>query len=229
MHRNSKYLALALGLIISAFILVFVLRDSRRPKTGFNVQVATNTCDCYSDFRRIVVLRVSSRGGLTINSESVPNVQLSGRLREIYDTRAERVLDLFPENDTPSQRIADVIDVVQHLRSEKTRVLPVPKELQMAPENMNIQIRLVTSGALSALCPKDCYNWATHGLPVNPLANSQIRIKTEEHSCEGQSSWETPPCQSAWQTNISAVFLGLATDVREEDVPIILDGENKHT
>ena len=66
-------------------------------------------------------------------------------------------------------------------------------------------------------------------LSLAPIGNSQIRIKTEEHSCEGQSSWETPPCQSAWQTNISAVFLGLATDVREEEVPIILDGENTHT
>jgi hypothetical protein len=62
-----------------------------------------------------------------------------------------------------------------------------------------------------------------------PISNSQVQIKTQEHSCEGQSSWETPACQSAWQKNISAVFLGLATDVREEDVPIILDGESKHT
>ena len=39
----------------------------------------------------------------------------------------------FPENDTPAQRIADVIDVVQRMHSA---------------ENMNIQIRLVTTGAL---------------------------------------------------------------------------------
>jgi hypothetical protein len=62
-----------------------------------------------------------------------------------------------------------------------------------------------------------------------PVENSQIQIKTEDHSCEGQSDWETPACQSAWQTNISVVFLGLATDVRQEDVPIILDGKNEHT
>jgi hypothetical protein len=66
-------------------------------------------------------------------------------------------------------------------------------------------------------------------LSLAPIGNSQIQIKTEEHSCEGQSSWETPACQSAWQANISAVFIGLATDVREEDVPIILDGKNEHT
>ena len=124
MHRSSKYLALALGLIVPAEILVFALRDSRRPKTGFNVQLASP---------RIVMLHISSRGGLAINSESVPKGQLAGRLREIYGTRAEGFLYLFPENDTPAQHIADVIDVVQRLYSEK---------------NMNIEIRLVTSGAL---------------------------------------------------------------------------------
>jgi hypothetical protein len=32
-------------------------------------------------------------------------------------------LYLFPENDTPSRRIADVIDVVEHLQSEKSNEL----------------------------------------------------------------------------------------------------------
>jgi hypothetical protein len=62
-----------------------------------------------------------------------------------------------------------------------------------------------------------------------PNGNSQTQIKTQEHSCEGKSDWEPPACESAWQANISAVFLGLATDVHEENVPIILDGENAQT
>src|SRR4051812_44634790 len=62
-----------------------------------------------------------------------------------------------------------------------------------------------------------------------PSGSSQVQMKTEEHSCEGYSDWETPACESAWQANISAVFLGLATDVREEDVPIILDGKKENT
>ena len=51
---------------------------------------------------------------------------------QIYGTGAEGFLYLFPENDTPAQRIADVIDIVQHLHSE----------------NVNIQVRLVTTHAL---------------------------------------------------------------------------------
>jgi hypothetical protein len=66
-------------------------------------------------------------------------------------------------------------------------------------------------------------------LSLAPGGNSQTQIKTEEHSCEGNSDWETPACESAWQANISAVFLGLATDVHEEDVPIILNGEKAQT
>jgi hypothetical protein len=151
MHRTSKYLALTLGLIASAEILVFALRDSRRPKIGFNVPVASP---------RIVMLHISSSGGLAINSESVPNGQLAGRLRKIYGTGAEGFLYLFPENDTPAQRIADVIDVAQRLHSEKTRGLPVPGELQMAPENMNIQIRLVTSGALYSAVSARLTRWS---------------------------------------------------------------------
>jgi biopolymer transport protein ExbD len=123
MHRTNKYLALVLGLIVSAEILVFAWRDSRRPKTGFNVQVASP---------RIVMLHIAHAGALAINSELVSDGQLAGRLREIYGTGAEGFLYLFPENDTPAQRIADVIDVIQRLHSE----------------NMNIQVRLVTSGAL---------------------------------------------------------------------------------
>ena len=120
MHRANKHLALALGLIVSAEILVFALHDSRRPKTGFNVPLASP---------RIVMLHISSSGALAINSEPVPYGQLAERLREIYGTGAEGFLYLFPENSTAAQRIADVIAVVRRLHSE----------------NMNVQIRLVTT------------------------------------------------------------------------------------
>ena len=121
MHRPNKYIALALGLMVSAEILVFALRDSRSPKTGLNVPVVSP---------RIVMLHISSSGALAINSESVPYGQLAERLREIYGAGAEGFLILFPENNTAAQRIADVIDVVRRLHSENT----------------NVQIRLVTKG-----------------------------------------------------------------------------------
>ena len=78
--------------------------------------------------------------------------------------------------------------------------------------------------------------WVLYALTITAFllflpfrGNSQTQIKTEEHPCEGHSDWETPACESAWAANISAVFLGLATDVHEEDIPIISNGEKAHT
>jgi hypothetical protein len=59
------------------------------------------------------------------------------------------VPSVFPispqKNDTPFQRIAGVIDMIQHLQAEKTERLPIPKELQVQAHNedMNIQIMLL--------------------------------------------------------------------------------------
>ncbi len=55
--------------------------------------------------------------------------QLASKLREIYETHAVCVLYLFPENDAPFERIANVIDMVQHLQSEKSEASAIPKGL----------------------------------------------------------------------------------------------------
>jgi hypothetical protein len=64
-------------------------------------------------------------------------------------------------------------------------------------------------------------------LVVAPASPSQVL--TTDHFCEGDNTRELPVCQRVWQPYVSAVFLGLAKDVQEEDVPIILDGRNEHT
>lgn len=169
MRRASKYLAVARGFLMLAVILVFVLGWSRKHTAGFGVQAARDTCGCYPDYSRIVVLRLSNEGEITINSEPVKVSQLASRLREIYGTHAERVLYLFPEEDAPFERVANVIDVVQHLQSEKSDASAIPKGLQAQPENMNIQIRLVTPLAINTPCPQNCFNWAVKGIPRSSL------------------------------------------------------------
>jgi hypothetical protein len=52
---------------------------------------------------------------------------------------------------------------------------------------------------------------------------------TTDHSSEGENSRELPVCERAWQPCVTAVFLGLAKDLREEDVRVVLDGKNEHT
>jgi hypothetical protein len=64
-------------------------------------------------------------------------------------------------------------------------------------------------------------------LVVAPGSSSQEL--TSNHSCDGDNTREQPVCQRVWQPYISAVFLGVAKDVQEEDVPISLDGKNERT
>jgi len=68
-------------------------------------------------------------------------------------------------------------------------------------------------------------------LALNGPCKSQVTVITRDHSCEGENlcTWDTPACESAWQPTISAVFLGRAAEIREEEVPILLDGEKALT
>jgi hypothetical protein len=68
-------------------------------------------------------------------------------------------------------------------------------------------------------------------LILNCDCQSQVIPISRDHSCEGDvpCTWDVPACESAWRPYISAVFLGRAIEVREEDVPILLDGEKALT
>jgi hypothetical protein len=71
-------------------------------------------------------------------------------------------------------------------------------------------------------------------LALSGPCQSQVIVIRRDHLCEGASpenpcTWDTPACESAWQPTISAVFLGRAAEIREEEVPILLDGEKALT
>jgi hypothetical protein len=68
---------------------------------------------------------------------------------------------------------------------------------------------------------------ATVHLLLTPSGFSQIQPNGQP--CDGDCNGQLPACQNTWQPYISAVFLGRATEVRKEDVPIMLDGEKKRT
>lgn len=71
----------------------------------------------------------------------------------------------------------------------------------------------------------------TVALSVGGTHQSQVPVITRDHSCSGESpcEWDAPACETAWRPGVSAVFLGRATEIREEDVPIVLDGKNALT
>jgi biopolymer transport protein ExbD len=160
-------------------VLIFVLNRFRvRPmplSLGANssrntagVKEAPDTCISSSDPTRVVLLRVSNGGRISINSEPVDDQQLPQRLRQIYRTRAQRVLYFLADADTSSRRIADIVDAAQHIPADTTGEWPVPKELQSTNNVLNIQLRLVTSRAINARCPNGYFNFVTQGLPVSP-------------------------------------------------------------
>jgi len=173
---KNKWIIVLLFVAIVILVLVFhkfwecpaaltiVRRDVSSTPSSF--EEATDTCVSDRGSHLILVLRVSD-SSLSIGSEPIGEAQLPRRLQEIYATRAERVLYLLSDKEASFRRVVDVANVVWHLRAES--VSPVPKELQSpTDELMNIQIKLVTTQAMNAPCPKGYFNWATQGFPVMP-------------------------------------------------------------
>ena len=63
------------------------------------------------------------------------------------------------EMKTLAHHLSDIYST----RAERVRACLAP-----GPGAVDIDIRLVTPGAVEMTCPKDCYNWGKHGLLVSP-------------------------------------------------------------
>jgi biopolymer transport protein ExbD len=174
-RRAIPYSAVSIAALLVIFALLLVIHRSPRHATGFRVHTAANTCGCYPDNYRVIVLYVSKGGKLSLNSEPILVGGLYNRLSEIYGTRAEKVLYLSADNDLSFQRVMDVIDTVeqqvQYQESETMERVPIPQKLRTAQtkkEYMYIRIRLVTPGAVKTPCPQGCFNWGKDGIPMMP-------------------------------------------------------------
>lgn len=164
------YKAVLLAVLLVALRLFVRRRDWPRHSAGLPVRIASDTCDCHP-LNRTVVLRISSRGELSLNYEAVDLGTLAGRLAMIYSTRpAERVLYLLADDDVPFQQVADVIEIVQHTKMQTFRAAPARPQAEGvgAGGNLEIQLRLVTPNAVNAPCGKNCYNWGKQGPPMLP-------------------------------------------------------------
>ncbi len=168
MRRKTSYATVPLATLLLVVILYTVIHERSRHSNGFRIQTASDTCSCYPDSSRIIVLHLMSGGGISINSEATPQAHLASRLHMIYSTRAERILYLSAEDHVPFHHVADAIDLVQGVHEESMQGLTVPRELQGPPRRMNIQIRLITPKAINKPCSANCFNWAKQGLPVSP-------------------------------------------------------------
>lgn len=99
--------------------------------TGFAVELASPGCDSGDD--PPIVLHISGRGRLYLNSEQEEWSTLASRLSDIYSVRVHRTLYLFGDVDVPFQTVANAIDIA---------------------DNLAIKPKLVTPKALNSRCPE---------------------------------------------------------------------------
>ena len=168
MRPRTSYATVPLATLLLVMILYTLIHGLSRHANGLRVQMAEDTCSCYPDSSRIVVLHLLSGGGISINSKPTLQTRLANRLQMIYSTRAERILYLSAEDDIPFQQVTAAIDRVQSVHEVGMQGLTVPRELQGPAPRMNIQIMLITPKAINKPCPVNCFNWAKQGLPISP-------------------------------------------------------------
>jgi biopolymer transport protein ExbD len=152
--------------LLLVLILIIVQHHFPTRATGLRVKIATDTCGCDERLYRTILLHMFPSGEWLINSEPVKLNELATKCSAIYSTRNERVLYLSGDENVPFQRIVEAIDIVQQSKFPALHI-PVaePPELRGGKrDNLDIEIRLITPGAISTPCRDDCYNWGKQGL-----------------------------------------------------------------
>lgn len=106
-------------------------------------------------------IHVSESGDMTVGPLSVQPTQAVTMLSEMYSTRPERILYISADDDVRFQAVADMLD--------QTHRLEYPHSIPTQPKSevMNVEVRLVTRGAVNAPCPSNCFNWVKQPLTVH--------------------------------------------------------------
>ncbi len=163
MHRSGLFNAATRAVLLLVLVFLVGLRLWRRHPTGLRVRAAQDICDCgRSD---TILLHESGKGKLSIGRQQVGRSALAGRLADIYGSWPVRVLYLSADGNLAFQEVADVMEIVQQAtqtrRSQiQVQGIPLPEALQnQLGDNLNIEVRLVTPGAVTKPCRNGCYNW----------------------------------------------------------------------
>jgi len=152
MRRRVLFKAAPRAVLLLVLVILVGSHVRLRHATGFRVRIASDTCECRA---AALLLQVSAKG-LLWGPEVLRQSALANRLSEIYATLPEPVLYLSGDDSVSFQRVADVIAAVQQTQQTQIGLVPLPEALR---RNLNIEIRLVTPGAVNMPCPEDCYNW----------------------------------------------------------------------
>ncbi len=91
---------------------------------------------------------------------------MNRRLTAIYGTQYAGVLYFLGDENASYQNVIDAIAPVPYFkRTPQRQFLPIPEELRTPdPDAPNIEIQLVTRGAVNSPCAEGCYNWGKLGV-----------------------------------------------------------------
>jgi biopolymer transport protein ExbD len=100
-----------------ALLTVILIRTAvkRVPHSsvGFYVELPLRVTHSECGERRDIVVQISNTNSLSINAEKVSPENLGGRLRELYQVRAERVLFVAANPDVSFQEVVRIIDIAR--------------------------------------------------------------------------------------------------------------------
>ena len=158
MRQAILYRTVPLAVLLLVLILLVTYHGLPTASKGLRVGIKPDTCNCYSA-DRFIVLHIADNGELFINLDPIILSALSSRLSELYSPRAERVLYLKADDDVPFQRVAEVIETVQHTKRKVfPTTSPTPQELpDKAADTLNIEVQLIIPHAEALSCPERCW------------------------------------------------------------------------
>ena len=174
LRRRLLYAGLAAALLFD--LTLFVSRRTPYTARGYSVRISSDTCSCQPLVEHPYVhlsadgsltigpraaIHVSESGDMTVGTLSVQPAQAVTMLSLMYSLRPERILYISADDDVRFQAVADMLD--------RTHRLEYPPSTPTQPnrEVMNVEVRLVTRGAVNAPCPTNCFNWVKQPLTVH--------------------------------------------------------------
>jgi biopolymer transport protein ExbD len=103
-------------LLVATAVLTLGLRVSKRlnhKPLGLSVKLIAHTSLSQCGDSDVIVLQLLNDRSFRINSESIPIENLRGQLREIFRSRAERVLLVRADPEVSFQEVVTAIDIAQ--------------------------------------------------------------------------------------------------------------------
>jgi biopolymer transport protein ExbD len=145
--RFSQLPAFALIAALGLAVLVAVCTPYFAPRepTGLEVGLVPDRC-VYEGDDRLIVLRLSDAGELSINQTQEDWNSLPEVLSKIYGSRVHRTLYLLAEDGVPFQTVADALDIVENVNVEPHQAV------RTGADKLDITVRLITPKAMNTSC-----------------------------------------------------------------------------